>query len=82
MPDRHHSFSHASADLDEGQALVDAPAEHYELRRLLLLVRERPEALSDEEFEAELTVAAMAPGRARWERYERLLCERVRRFAA
>ena len=37
------------------------------------------EALSDDELEAELTIAAYAPGRLRWERYQRLLVERLRR---
>lgn len=35
--------------------------------------------LTDDELEAELTIAAYAPGRLRWERYQRLLLERVRR---
>jgi hypothetical protein len=38
--------------------------------------------LTDPELEAELTVAAYAPGRARWERFERLLAERRRRLIA
>lgn len=38
--------------------------------------------LSDPELEAELTVAAYAPGRARLERYQRLLAERRRRLLA
>jgi hypothetical protein len=38
--------------------------------------------LSDRELEAELTVAAYAPGRARLERYLRLLDERRRRLIA
>jgi hypothetical protein len=38
--------------------------------------------LSDRELEAELTVAAYAPGRARLERYQRLLDERRRRLLA
>lgn len=38
--------------------------------------------LSDPELEAELTVAAYAPGRARLERFERLLAERARRLLA
>jgi hypothetical protein len=37
------------------------------------------EGLSDDELEAELTIAAYAPGRLRWERYQRLLLERLRR---
>jgi len=37
------------------------------------------EELSDAELEAELTIAAYAPGRLRWERYQRLLLERLRR---
>jgi hypothetical protein len=37
------------------------------------------EALSDDELEAELTIAAYAPGRVRWERYQKLLVERLRR---
>jgi hypothetical protein len=37
------------------------------------------ETLSDDELEAELTIAAYAPGRVRWERYQRLLVERLRR---
>jgi hypothetical protein len=36
--------------------------------------------LSDPELEAELTVAAYAPGRARFERFQRLLAERQRRL--
>jgi hypothetical protein len=38
--------------------------------------------LSDPDLEAELTVAAYAPGRARLERYRRLLEERRRRLVA
>jgi len=38
--------------------------------------------LSDRDLEAELTVAAYAPGRARFERFERLLAERRRRLLA
>jgi hypothetical protein len=38
--------------------------------------------LSDGELEAELTVAAYAPGRARFERFQRLLAERQRRLLA
>jgi hypothetical protein len=37
------------------------------------------EQLTDDELEVELTIAAYAPGRLRWERYQRLLLERVRR---
>ena len=37
------------------------------------------EQLSDDELESELTIAAYAPGRLRWERYQRLLHERLRR---
>ena len=37
------------------------------------------ESLSDDELEAELTIAAYAPGRYRWERYQKLLVERLRR---
>jgi hypothetical protein len=37
------------------------------------------EQLSDDELESELTIAAYAPGRLRWERYQRLLLERLRR---
>jgi hypothetical protein len=44
--------------------------------------REPVSELSDPELEAELTVAAYAPGRARWERFERLLAERRRRLIA
>jgi hypothetical protein len=40
------------------------------------------EALSERELERELTIAAMATGRARWERYAALLAERARRTAA
>ena len=35
--------------------------------------------LSDDELESELTIAAYAPGRLRWERYQRLMLERLRR---
>jgi hypothetical protein len=38
--------------------------------------------LSLEELEAELTIAAWAPGRQRFERFERLLDERRRRLLA
>ena len=38
--------------------------------------------LSDPELEAELTVAAYAPGRARWKRFQQLLDERRRRLLA
>jgi hypothetical protein len=34
------------------------------------------ERLSDNELEAELTVAASAPGRQRWQRFKALLAER------
>jgi len=37
------------------------------------------ESMSDDELEAELTIAAYAPGRYRWERYQKLLVERLRR---
>jgi hypothetical protein len=37
--------------------------------------------LSEEELEAELTIAAWAPGRQRLDRYQRLLAERRRRGA-
>ncbi len=36
--------------------------------------------LSRDELEAELTIAAYAPGRVRFERFQRLLDERRRRF--
>jgi len=36
--------------------------------------------LSQDELEAELTIAAYAPGRVRFERFQRLLDERRRRF--
>jgi len=42
-------------------------------------VQTRLEAMSDDELEVELTIAAYAPGRLRWERYQRLLLERLRR---
>jgi hypothetical protein len=41
--------------------------------------REALEALSDDELEKELTVAAYAPGLLRINRYQRLLGERQRR---
>jgi len=41
-----------------------------------------PTELSKEELEAELTIAAYAPGRLRYARYERLLAERRRRLIA
>jgi hypothetical protein len=44
--------------------------------------KEPVDELSDPELEAELTVAAYAPGRARWARYQRLLAERRRRLIA
>ena len=44
--------------------------------------REAVETLSDGELEEELTVAAYAPGRMRFARYERLLDERRRRLVA
>ncbi len=37
------------------------------------------ETLSDFDLEAELTIAAYAPGRMRWKRYQGLLGERQRR---
>jgi len=37
------------------------------------------EKLSDDELEIELTIAAYAPGRLRWDRYQKLLLERLRR---
>jgi len=40
------------------------------------------ERFSDDELEAELTVAAYAPGRRRWERYQALIAERRRRVAS
>ena len=39
------------------------------------------ERFSDDELEAELTVAAYAPGSRRWERYQALIAERRRRLA-
>jgi hypothetical protein len=60
---------------------VTGTADHSDVeppsRRLLDL--EALEALSDDELEAELTIAAYAPGRLRWERYQHLLVERLRR---
>jgi hypothetical protein len=41
-----------------------------------------PELLSRDELEEELTIAAYAPGRVRFARYERLLAERRRRLIA
>ena len=41
-----------------------------------------PQQLSTDELEEELTIAAYAPGRVRFERYERLLAERRRRLIA
>jgi hypothetical protein len=41
--------------------------------------RDQLETLSDDELEVELTIAAYAPGRLRWARYEHLLVERLRR---
>ena len=38
--------------------------------------------LSQDELEAELTIAAYAPGRARFERFRQLLDERRRRLLA
>jgi hypothetical protein len=38
--------------------------------------------LSQDELEAELTIAAYAPGRVRFERFQRLLDERRRRLLA
>jgi hypothetical protein len=52
---------------------------HVEPHSRRLLDREGLEKLSDDELEVELTIAAYAPGRLRWERYEHLLVERVRR---
>jgi hypothetical protein len=44
---------------------------------------DRPvEALTRSELERELTIAAMATGRARWARYTALLAERARRAPA
>ena len=40
------------------------------------------ETLSEGELEAELTIAAYAPGHLRWDRYQRLLDERKRRLIA
>jgi hypothetical protein len=52
---------------------------HVEPPTPRFLDRERLENLSDDELEAELTIAAYAPGRLRWERYQHLLVERLRR---
>lgn len=41
-----------------------------------------PTELSKDELEEELTIAAYAPGRLRFARYERLLAERRRRLIA
>jgi hypothetical protein len=41
-----------------------------------------PNQLSRDELEAELTIAAYAPGRLRYARFERLLDERRRRLIA
>ena len=48
-------------------------------------LREAKEPLSElslDELEAELTIAAYAPGRVRFERFQRLLDERRRRLLA
>jgi len=51
-------------------------------RRVEHALRREPSELSQDELEAELTVAAYAPGRLRYARFERLLAERRRRVIA
>jgi hypothetical protein len=80
MPVRHHFVPHARRVLDEGPVSVNGRADHsaeppagrsVDLQHL--------DRLPDDDLEAELTIAAYAPGRVRWELYERLLRERLRR---
>ncbi len=52
---------------------------HVEHPSRIGMDREKLETLSNDDLEAELTIAAYAPGRLRWERYEHLLVERLRR---
>jgi hypothetical protein len=52
---------------------------HVEPPSRPLLDQHGLETLTDDELEAELTIAAYAPGRLRWERYQHLLVERLRR---
>jgi hypothetical protein len=81
MPDRHHSVSHADSELQEGLlSVTGSPGQdHVEPQALRALDPQHLETLSDDDLEAELTIAAYAPGRVRWERYQRLLHERLRR---
>ncbi|HST24536.1 MAG TPA: hypothetical protein VLJ76_00945 [Gaiellaceae bacterium] len=55
---------------------------HVEQPERELAVRTGLEELTDDELEVELTIAAYAPGRLRWERYQGLLVERLRRRVA
>ena len=52
---------------------------HGEPQKRPALDQNRLEAMSDDELEVELTIAAYAPGRLRWDRYQRLMLERLRR---
>jgi len=47
-----------------------------------LLSRQELRAIPNDALEAELTIAAYAPGRRRWEQYQQLLIERSRRRPA
>jgi len=44
------------------------------------LYQDELERISDDELQAELTIAASAPGRRRWKRYQALIGERRRRL--
>lgn len=82
MPDRYRPYS---TDSDwvvsmERRESRDATA-GCSWRREHAPVRE-PSELSADELEEELTIAAYAPGRIRYARFERLLDERRRRLLA
>ena len=52
---------------------------HVERQKRQALDPNRLETMSDDELEVELTIAAYTPGHLRWDRYQRLMLERLRR---
>jgi hypothetical protein len=80
-PDGHQFVSHRGSMLHEGSVSVTGRADHphVEPHSRRLVEHDGLETLTDDELEAELTIAAYTPGRLRWERYQRLMFERLRR---
>jgi hypothetical protein len=80
-PDGHQFAPQHQPVVEKGSRSVTGRADHphVEPSSHPLLDQHGLESLSDDDLEAELTIAAYAPGRVRWERYQRLLRERLRR---